>query len=74
MAVSAEMTDMIQCKPVLFLAAMVWFRFMVYGGVLWCVVCGVVCGGWRVRCGRRKSERERVKVKVTFEKSKDLFL
>ena len=43
MAVSAEMTDIIQCKPVLFVAAMVWFRFMV-AGALWCM-----CGGcWRV--------------------------
>ena len=46
MAVSAEMTDMIQCKPVLFLAAMVWFRFMVYGGVSWCVVRFVEVGAF----------------------------
>ena len=57
MAVSAEMTDMIQCKPVLFVAAMVWFRFMV-------AFCGVWCGLWRLArslrcCGRRNKVRKR---------------
>lgn len=56
MAVSAEMTDMIQCKPVLFLAAMVWFRFMVYGGVLWCVVWFVEVGAFVVVVGSPKEK------------------